>query len=216
MKLYWYIPYFLIMCAYDIMHWRTMRGADILKPLLMPSLIMGYMAATGGGNVLIILGLAFGFLGDVALMLPSNSPKQLPLLCGIAAFLLGHIMYAIWCVRAVHTLNGRAFAFLPIAVFAGYFLFKYLKPGIGNMLLPVLAYEVVILGMSACALILLMSRPCPGSALVWLGSLIFIVSDSFLAERMFLRARPHSGFIVSITYTVAQLLIALGAALVGK
>ena len=87
------------------------------------------------------------------------------------------------------------------------------NPGLKQMKLPALCYDIVIFFMSTCAFALLLARPCVGSALIWIGSLSFIVSDSILAEGIFLSERAHHHFKVMTTYTFAQFAIALGAAL---
>lgn len=204
------LPYIAISCAYCIDAWRASRLSRILKPLLMPTLLMGYCFAARTVQPLVALGLALGFVGDVALMLHSDGA----FIAGLAGFLLGHVMYSIWFIMQI----GGAFSpwtlvYIPFAAAAGVMLFRRLRPGLKQMKLPVLCYDGVIFFMSTCAFALMLARPCAGSVLIWLGSLSFIASDSILAEGIFLHERAHHHFKVMTTYTFAQFAIALGAAL---
>lgn len=204
------MPYIVISCAYCIDAWRASRLSRILKPLLMPSLLMGYCFAARPVQPLIAIGIALGFVGDVALMLHGDWA----FIAGLAGFLLGHVMYSIWFIIQ----TGGAFSpwtlfYIPLAIAAGVMLFRHLRPGLKQMKLPALCYDIVIFFMSTCAFTLLLARPCVGSALIWIGSLSFIVSDSILAEGIFLSERAHHHFKVMTTYTFAQFAIALGATL---
>ena len=77
------MPYIVISCAYCIDAWRASRLSRILKPLLMPSLLMGYCFAARPVQPLIAIGIALGFVGDVALMLHGDWA----FIAGLAGFL---------------------------------------------------------------------------------------------------------------------------------
>ena len=134
------IPYIAISCAYCIDAWRASRLSRILKPLLMPSLLMGYCFAARPVQPLIAIGIALGFVGDVALMLHGDWA----FIAGLAGFLLGHVMYSIWFIIQ----TGGAFSpwslfYIPLAIAAGVMLFGHLRPGLKQMKLPALCYDIV-------------------------------------------------------------------------
>ena len=119
------MPYIVISCAYCIDAWRASRLSRILKPLLMPSLLMGYCFAARPVQPLIAIGIALGFVGDVALMLHGDWA----FIAGLAGFLLGHVMYSIWFIIQ----TGGAFSqwtlfYISLAIAAGVMLFRHLLP----------------------------------------------------------------------------------------
>ncbi len=204
------LPYIALACAYCVDAWNEPRYSKLLKPLLMPVLIIGYCAMARPIRPLMVVGMLLGWVGDVALMHESDKA----FIAGLGGFLLGHLMYGIWFIMNL----GGAFspwtlAYVPFAVCAGVLLFRHLRSGLGQMKIPALMYDVTIFLMSTCAFALLLARPSGGSLLIWLGSLFFIVSDSVLAQGIFLKPTRRQHFNVMSTYTCAQFLIALGAAL---
>ena len=206
--MYWaFAPYVAIAALYLACMRRESGLLRALKPLLMPSLLAGYLML-GDAQTLIALGLALGFAGDVALMLPRGRG----LLAGMGAFMLGHLMYtAYFCVQLGGAPSPWTLAYALAAAGVGVGLYRHLRAALGGMKLPVLLYEAVILFMSVCAFALLIARPGAASALMWLGSVSFVVSDILLAHGLFIGSSRRGRFLVMLTYTAAQLGIAVGA-----
>lgn len=204
------LPYIALACAYCVDAWNEPRYSKLLKPLLMPVLIIGYCAMARPIRPLMVVGMLLGWVGDVALMHESDKA----FIAGLGGFLLGHLMYGIWFIMNLSgAFSPWTLAYVPFAVCAGVLLFRHLRSGLGQMKIPALMYDVTIFLMSTCAFALLLARPSGGSLLIWLGSLFFIVSDSVLAQGIFLKPTRRQHFNVMSTYTCAQFLIALGAAL---
>lgn len=215
--MYWALmPYVAISTLYLVSAWRKGRLVRVLKPLLMPSLLAGYMFMARPPQALIVAGLALGFVGDVALMLPEERWGGWGLLAGLGAFLLGHVMYLVWfCQRLDGALAPATLIYLPVAAGMGVGMYRRLRGSLRGLDVPVALYEAAILIMSTGAFALLLARPGAAAALIWLGSACFVVSDSVLAQGIFIGQGRRGGFIVMITYILAQLGIALGAALLG-
>lgn len=209
-----YAPYIALAAVYCADAWGKGRLSRYLKPLLMPALLLAYALSAARMDALIVLGLMLGFVGDCALMLPNERYGGKPLLIGLGAFMLGHLMYiAHFALRVGGALSPWAAAYLAPELCVGILLYRALAPGLGELKPAVAAYEVVILLMSACAFAALLARPGAAAAGAWLGSACFIASDALLALGMFRGERPRGHFWVMALYTAAQLLIALGAAL---
>ena len=174
----------------------------------------GVLVQRGACDVLIVLGLALGWIGDCALMLPNERYGGKPLLIGLGAFMLGHFMYIAHFVMQIGGVVSPWLAvILAPELCLGIWLYRVLAPGLGAMKPAVVAYEVVILLMSACAFGVLLSSPGVATVSAWVGSVCFIASDALLAIGIFIGERQHGHCGVMILYTVAQLLIALSAAL---
>ena len=143
------------------------------------------------GHRILALGLFLGSLGDIFLAL---EPSQLPL--GIAAFGLGHLVYIFLFARIRLEDGGRS----------GWSR----QPYFGDLQLPASIYNGIILVMTVLAVI---GRVPP---LATAGALLFLVSDSVLAVRLFTGYLEWAGPVVWVTYYLGQAGIALGLALDGK
>lgn len=188
------------------------RAERAAKPLLMPLLLCCYLLGAAilgkSPNVLLILALVFGFLGDTFLL-----GSGVFFTCGLAAFLAGHLCYI---AAFLQPLNFRAVplaAWLAVLVYIGYgaAVCRTLLPDVPKKdRAPVILYMLCLLSMSFSAL--LRCGYASGAAF-WLpftGSLFFVASDSLLAFRVYRKSGGNSGPVVMITYLLAQAMIAGG------
>jgi len=163
-------------------------------------LLAGY--ALWRGRSFLAAGLLAGAAGDAFLAL---EPSQL--FFGMAAFATGHLIYVVIFARRLqaHGFRGRNGVIIAglLAIF-GVLALIYLAPLAGEMALPVIVYNLVILLMAITAAL---SRT-PMIAL--LGALLFVASDAVLGVVLFAEGPAWLGLIVWATYYSAQLCIALG------
>jgi uncharacterized membrane protein YhhN len=89
-------------------------------------------------------------------------------------------------------------------------LFYYLHIGLGDMLIPVVIYMLVILTMATTAFLRRDKVNTVSFNLVFIGSIFFMLSDSILALDKFYKPIPFSNISIIITYAIAQYLIVLG------
>ena len=83
-------------------------------------------------------------------------------------------------------------------------ILSWLQPYFGELQVPASIYNAIILIMAVLALI---GRAPP---LAVAGALLFVVSDSVLAVRLFAEQLPWAGWVVWVTYYLAQAFIAVG------
>ena len=167
------------------------------KPLLMPALAVGLVwAAPQRRSPAIVLGLialTFSWLGDITLRW---------FVIGLICFLLAHIVYLVLFTTrlAARRVPWWALAYAAWLVV----LLAILSPHTGPLLVPVIAYGIVLTAMAAVA-----SR-C--NRWVAGGGALFVVSDSILAINTFVPdARiPLVDFLIMVTYLAAQTLIVWG------
>ena len=76
--------------------------------------------------------------------------------------------------------------------------------------IAVFVYMVALLSMSAMALNRFGNGHPISFSLVFIGSLLFVVSDTMIAINKFLVAIPYEGLLIMITYISAQYLIMRG------
>lgn len=155
----------------------------------------------GGPRVLIAVGLLLSALGDVLLAWPTDL-----FLFGLVSFLLAHVTYIVAFVRLDHRL-AAPWA-LPFALVGGS-VFAFLFAGLGELLVPVAVYVVVIATMAWRAGAL--SGRVVGGTAALVGASLFMVSDSLLAINKFGHSFSLASEAVMVTYWAAQFWIARSA-----
>ena len=179
-------------------------ATSLTKPLLVPCLmvLVWLQSRTIRGHGIILAALFFSWLGDLLLMLPGEDF----FMGGLAAFLSAHICY-IWIFSreaTYHPLRVLPFLMYVALLLAGPLNGKLPE----NLQIPVYSYVVVITTMGIVAS--LRSTQRPGYELILIGSILFILSDSFLALNKFSGPLPLSGLWVMLTYGLAQYFIVKG------
>lgn len=193
------------------------------KPLLMPVLIGLLWVGTRFQTTfdkLVLTGLIFGWLGDILLMFNDNDL----FVFGLAAFLIGHIMYILAFANNIRKsgykasgMNRFILALLPL--FYLVVLYGYLYPYIVNsetnkpFLIPVSVYAVTIVTMTLYALWRIGSSNRTSVALIITGAFVFIISDSLIAINKFVEPIPYANLFIMFTYCLAQLWIVTGSIL---
>ncbi len=157
------------------------------------------------------LALAFSLIGDVSLMF--QGPPFF--LGGLSAFLIAHI-----CYIYVFTTRCQPAVSLPLLkrkpwliiffVLYGLTLLAMVYSGLGEMILPVCVYALVILSMGLSALNRWKRVSQDSFSWVFLGALLFMLSDSLIAIAKFAFVIPFSQTWIMLTYMGAQYLIVIG------
>ncbi|HNF49303.1 MAG TPA: lysoplasmalogenase [Chitinophagales bacterium] len=189
------------------------------KILLMPLLALFLVSKVKSNNKLILSALFFSWLGDIFLMFPRNEyseqMQKLLFIFGLASFLIAHVFYIftflneINSVKKVSLIVENPYLVLPFLVFLFfllYFLFPYLK----DMKLPVVVYGSIINLMALMALNRKNLVIASSFYLVFIGALLFMISDTTIAVNVFYKAQPWHRIFIMSTYILAQALIVYG------
>lgn len=183
------------------------------KPLIVPSLALSCLMflngrGTGGKRVVTLMSaMAFGALGDILLMFDGQNF----FLAGLLAFLVGHFFYI--CTIDVKLKGTAPELTRRIALLA---VLMGLTAGVAQ-LFDVKGFMGMCVTVYACAFGYclfagIVAASSTGSRnYVWtvIGYVLFIISDSILATGVFTDIRlPKRGFLVMLTYILAQFLIA--------
>jgi uncharacterized membrane protein YhhN len=142
--------------------------------------------------------------------LPGNKAFR----AGLIAFLLGHIFYVAGFTYLVPVSNWA----LPGALlFWGFSLlvFLWLRPHLKAMRVPVVVYVLVITVMAsgAWAVFAGSSFSFGGRVLIFLGALLFYISDVFVARNQFVKREFLNRLIGLPLYYVGQFLLAFSVGL---
>ena len=187
----------------------------IAKPLLMPILALYFIFGTFrfGTDWLIVFALLFGCSGDIFLML-ENEEKWF--MYGMIGFLIGHIFYIIAFLLSIgeNIINFPLWGLILIlpVILILFLTFPKYKDYMGDLKIPVYVYMIAILFMHFTSILRLGAFDifCPCFFLVYLGSLLFISSDSLIAIDTFKEDIEIPHFYIMLTYILGQFLIAQG------
>ena len=130
-------------------------------------------------------------------------------LFGLVSFLLGHVCYVmgfVWIAGLSKiTLMG---VFVTLTV--GAFVYAWLKPHLGTMKKPVIAYILVISCMVIGAWSVLGEprQPLTARLLIFIGASSFYISDIFVARDRFLKRSFINRLLGLPLYYLAQFMIA--------
>jgi uncharacterized membrane protein YhhN len=184
---------------------------NVAKPLIVISLILFfYLDGKQLANKTrrkMLLALTFSLVGDVLLMFDHVSINYF--LTGLISFLLAHVFYILVFLEKKNSLK-KSISFITILIIYAFGLFYVLKDGLGNMLIPVIIYILVILAMVIAASLRKENVPNISYNLVLIGALFFIISDSIIAVNKFYGKVPYEHLLIMSTYALAQYCIVMG------
>jgi len=177
------------------------------KPLLMITLLLYFISASRGypsWRFYVMAALVFSWGGDVFLMLDNMFTA------GLVSFLVAHIFY----ITAYQKTGAASGELKPLDIMKfvlfGAVVMWLLYPGLGGMLLSVLAYMVVLLSMGIWAHKRRGATTAVSFTLVSAGAMLFVISDGLIAINKFAFEIPAERILVMSTYISAQYLIVQG------
>ena len=165
-------------------------------------------------TLLIQAGLFFSLVADVAFMLQHYD--EFNFLIGIGSMLIAILCYTIAFIHNIADVGGEGMPLLSlgitIVVITYAFLFgtrsmPYMDEGIG---LPMLIYATAMTCMSIAAAFRAGRTFIRSFLMVLIGTFFFIASGSIMGTNRFMAALDHSAWSVTLTYAIAQYLIAAG------
>ena len=193
-------------------------GSVVLKALGMAPLavltfrVLGKAEQTASGaarpgvrdSQILAAALTLSCIGDVFLHLgPRRYFGQ-----ALGAFLLAHVAYTLLFVRSWRRpfCPGGVQLILAAAVLVySVVVTGWLASGLGEHAVPVMVYSGAITAMTVSAILAGFSMP-----FVWIGAMLFVVSDSLIAIGRFKTALPLTAYLIWPTYYLAQYGIAIG------
>lgn len=189
----------------------------IFKPLLMPALVL--LVARGAQDAghkdlrWFYATLFFCWLGDIFLMLQKQMPSIF--VVGLGSFLIAHLIYIrLFLSQASRyptksLLERQPFWVIPILLIGGGFYWG-LSDKLGDLMVPVLVYALVLMSMAIAALHRVGRSPVLSGRWVMLGATLFLISDLLIGINKFGQPLPFAGFWIMLSYISGQWLIAEG------
>lgn len=193
----------------------NIRMEFFVKPLIMVWIAVYFLlnARKSSFTVPVLLAFFFSWTGDNFLMLSGRD--ELFFYAGVGGFFCAQISY-IYTFVTYSEHGGKGFLqknpWLSIffLAYVGGIIFL-LFPGLEGMMKPVITiYALSLMLMSMMALNRSGRVGAQSYRLVFLGSVLFLISDSMIAIDKFYAAIPLAGFLIMLTYISAQYLIMRG------
>lgn len=181
------------------------------KPSLLMALILYFYFNKKNRNsktkIFTLIALVFSLMGDVLLMFDARSP--LFFMSGLVAFLLAHVFYIVIFWRRKNS-KINPFGMIAILIIYAIVLFYLLKNNLEALLIPVVFYVIVILMMVISAFLRQKKVSKISFVFVFLGAILFVISDSILALNKFYMPLRFSNISIMLTYAMAQYFIVFG------
>jgi uncharacterized membrane protein YhhN len=161
---------------------------------------------------LIVIGLAFCLTGDICLAFDSRKAFS----AGLAVFLVGHLIY-VGAFFNIATVSIWSLIFLGLFGIISGAVFAWLKPHLGSMKGPVIAYIVTITVMVAGAgSVAAVTRFSAGGRwLVAAGAILFYLSDLFVARQQFVQETFFNRAVGLPLYYMGQFFLAFSVGRIG-
>jgi uncharacterized membrane protein YhhN len=186
-----------------------------VKPLLMIWVALYYLLFRTKREMTtpVLWAFFFSWVGDIFLMFSHTGEHFF--FAGVGGFFLAQLTYIY--VFATYSENGARgylernliFGFLFLGYAAGIVYLLY--PGLEGLMKPVImVYALSLIGMSMMALNRKGRVNRASFLLVFIGSVLFVLSDSMIALNRFYTEIPLAGFWIMLTYIAAQYMIMRG------
>ena len=194
---------------------ENLKGILLTKPLLSALFIATALLQPHSADpyfYLILAGLVLCFAGDICLIFFFNRKV---FTAGLAFFLTGHILYVLAFFITAGFTTG---AWISLAVMSviSFFVFTRLRPHLGSMVGPVIAYITIISVMvvGAASLAVRQDFSLQARVLVMAGSLLFYVSDLFVARHRFVKKGIFNRYAGLPMYYAAQFMLAFSVGMI--
>lgn len=210
---------FVVIVAGDLVgeYLQSPQIDHIFKPLLLVWIGVYFTIHAKGIDKALVKMATFGFLfswtGDLFMMFAS---EFLFFVLGIFSFLVAQVLYAFMFLRTINISGKKPFLkkrpvwLIPYLIF-GLIIYILLFPHLNEVLrVAIFIYMSAILVMSVMALNRYGNGHPVSFRWVFVGSVLFVLSDTLIAINRFLMEIPYEGLFVMSTYIAAQYLIMMG------
>jgi uncharacterized membrane protein YhhN len=157
----------------------------------------------------------FSWIGDILLMFSGGYDNETYFYAGVGGFFFAQIFYiALFVTSKENQIKGlllrNPFWAVPLLAY-GILICYLLYPNLEGIMVPVIfIYAATLIGMSLAAMNRRDRVNKRSYHLVLIGSFLFVMSDSMIAIDKFYAEIPNAGFLIMLTYILAQYLIMQG------
>ena len=187
----------------------------VVKPLIMVWIATYFLIfkRKKSFTVPVLMAFFFSWVGDNFLML--SGKNELFFFAGVGGFFVAQLTY-IYTFTTFKEVSVRGpiqknlLLIIPFVIYVAV-IYRILLPGLEGLMKPIiLVYAISLMGMSMMALNRKERVGQESFRLVFMGSLLFLISDSMIALNKFYQEFALAGFWIMISYIAAQYLIMRG------
>ena len=201
--------FLFIAAAMSLLNWFSVGKKNaILEYISKPAATIAFLLTIATFDVVHnaswgwrLAALAFCVAGDVFLMLPKDA-----FIPGLASFAIAQVLFTISFATgettATRVIIGLLLAVPLAAILARRFVIAIRATGHAGLVAPVCVYMVVISAMAVGAI-------GSGNAVAIAGALIFMASDSLIAETRFVNERAWHSVGIMVSYHLALACLAI-------
>lgn len=182
--------------------WSVTRGNKIVEYICKPGAAVLFVVSAAlldandtAARGWMVAALMFCIAGDVFLMLPRDA-----FVPGLASFAVAQVLFAVsFAVGDVSSVRLVIALLLVVAtslVLARRFIRALKRSDQGSLIPPIVVYMAVISAMVVCAI-------ASGNVLAIIGAVLFMASDSLIAEERFVQRRRWQPLTIIVTYHLA-------------
>ena len=199
----------LALVASVIDWWAVARARKIIEYFAKPSAAalfalaaLAIDASNGGAQAWRVIALVFCIAGDVFLMLPRDA-----FVSGLASFAVAQILFTVSFGLEDPTTTrfviGLLVVILGAVLLARRFVTAIVRTGDRSLVPAIVVYVSVISAMATSAI-------AGGAVVAIVGALLFMASDSLIAEEKFVAAKSWHRLTIIVTYHLALAGLVLG------
>ena len=187
----------------------------VVKPLIMIWIATYFLIfkQKKSFTVPVLMAFFFSWVGDNFLML--SGKNELFFFAGVGGFFVAQLTY-IYTFSSFKEVSVRGpiqknlLLIIPFVIYVAV-IYRILLPGLEGLMKPIiLVYAISLMGMSMMSLNRKERVGQESFRLVFIGSLLFLISDSMIALNKFYQEFALAGFWLMISYIAAQYLIMRG------
>ena len=170
----------------------------------MPMLLLIYILNANSFSVVFLMAMIFGWLGDIGI--------KFSVVVGMLLFGVEHIFYTVYLLGSLSGFNIlMALPIILVLTVILVFLYRKLRCyASSNMRIPVLCYSIILCIMTFSCIYKFVDAMNISNLLLMFGGILFMISDSILSFEIFKKETKLGGFMVMLTYILAQVLITSG------
>ena len=183
----------------------------ITKPSVMSSLILftfynKEVLSTRKKKLMLLL-LAFLWLGDVFFL---SFEDSIFFLLGFSFFLLANMVYIFLFQKKVEYQFGRVLLFSAFVLAYAFFFMRAIVDGVGDYFYPIIFFMIMAFNMLQAAFFRWQQVNRLSFYLVFLGALIFMLSESIVALEKFAEPIPFTDYLIMPTHGIGNFLMIFG------
>lgn len=198
---------FLFVSISDLINvWFELPYRHFTKSLIIPFLILYFanVSPKSRSFYVFLIALVFAWLGDVFLLF---SGKEF-FLFGLVSFLVMQVIYSILFLKDLESHNTKLILSIILLGLFSVGFNNYLRPFTSEIRIPVIVYSIAIAVMAFSGIN--REQQLAGYIHIFFGVILFVISDTVLAVHNFADGFWKGGFIVMLTYILAQYFIVEG------